>query len=1748
MRGGICLFALVLSISVVHAQNAIQIENTKQGDASWQATNLADAQPPNYTDQIEGYASFTSVNRGGQITFYVNVSTPGDSFTMNIYRMGWYGGLGARKVLSVGPLPGVQQPTCPTDATTGLIECNWAASYTLPLNSSTDPVSDWVSGVYIALLTDISSGPTNGLQRYIVFVVRDDASTSKYFFQCAVDTYQAYNNWGGKSLYAFDSANNSPATKVSFNRPYKKSYGYDGSGDFLTGWEYDTVRFLEREGYDVTYGTDLDAHENPNLLLSHQAILIVGHSEYWSSAMRTNIIAARDNKVSLGIFAADVCYWQVRFEPSVVNPSAADRTMVGYKDFATSFTAPGPDPYYAACTGTGVPLDTTKCPLVTVQWRQPPVNMPENAFVGVMFQDSPVDGDIVVPDVSNWVFNTTGLQNNGTLPGLLGYEVDSLFNNGLTPAGTVTLGASPYTTTGTPPASGASNMTVYTAASGATVFAAGSIQFGWGLDDYSRMLCCQSSRVSFAAQQMTRNLLANFIGDQPPVANPGGPYTGTALQSIQFSGTGSSDPDGTIATYQWDFGDGTTGTGSNPTHTYAVAGTYTVTLIVTDSQGSRNAATTTAAISGQPVAALSSLTLSFGNQLVGTTSAAKGVRLSNTGTAPLTIASMVATGDFAQTNNCAGSVAAGASCTITVTFTPTATGSRSGAITITDNNNGVNGSTQTVTLSGTGTAPVAGVLPASLGFGNQLLGTPSASMTTTLSNTGTAALTIASMVATGDFAQTNNCAGSVAAGASCTITVAFTPTATGSRSGAITITDNNNGVNGSTQTVTLSGMGTAPVAGVLPASLGFGNQLLGTTSAAQTVTLTNSGTATLTITSIAASGDFSQTNNCGTSVATSANCTISLTFTPTLTDARNGTLTITDNASGSPQMITLSGMGVAFGAGVSVSSLTFGSQVVGMPSAAQTVTVTNTGTALLNFSSIAASGDFSVATSGTTCSSTTPLAVGASCVIAVTFTPTAIGTRTGSLTLTDDAVTQAVALSGTGTTPGASLSPSSLTFGSQVMGAIGSAQTATLTNTGTSGLDVTGISSSGDFAQANTCGTLPAVLAPSASCAISVTFTPTATGARTGSLTVTDDASGGSQSVALSGTGTTPGVTLTPSTLTFSTQPVGSAGASQNVVLANSGTSNLNVTAISISGDFSQANSCGTLPAVVAPRGTCTFSVQFTPTAVGARTGTITITDDAGSSPQTVSLNGIGAVPRPAIAPASLTFAAQAIGAASPPQPVTLTNSSSVSLAVISTSITGANAVDFATSADTCSGTTVAPGGNCSVSVAFTPSAIGARSATLSFADNAPGSPQIVPLSGTGTDPILSLSPTTILTFSSQLMGTSSAAQTVTLTNSGNATLYITSISVSGDFAEANTCGASVTAGASCAINVTFTPTAIGSRAGTLTINDNASGSPQAVALAGSGTGPVVGLSPSSLSFSSAQVVGITSAAQTVTLSNTGNALLSITSVATSGDFAETNTCASSVVAGANCTISVTFMPMAAGSRTGTLTITDNASNSPQTVALSGTGEDFGVAVTSGTSATATVTAGASTTYTIAASPLGGFNQAITMSCTGAPSLAACSVSPASVTLDGTNSATVMVNVTTTAPTLAPPASNQRPLPPRAWPLGGWLALLGLLLATVTAVGACPDARRGCRFVAQASSACRRATLQSTMRHRGYSTAWRLALLASLLTLLGSWASCGGGGGGVIHAPGTPAGTYTLTVTATSGSLTHNIHLSLNVN
>src|SRR5207245_304362 len=322
--------------------------------------------------------------------------------------------------------------------------------------------------------------------------------------------------------------------------------------------------------------------------------------------------------------------------------------------------------------------------------------------------------------------------------------------------------------------------------------------------------------------------------------------------------------------------------------------------------------------------------------------------------------------------------------------------------------------------------------------------------------------------------------------------------------------------------------------------------------------------------------------------------------------------------------------------------------------------------------------------------------------------------------------------------------------------------------------------------------------------------------------------------------------------------------AAQNLTLTNNGGTPLNLTSITISGAqaadfaFAAGNTCPTGAGSVAPGASCTISISFTPAATGARAATVTITDDAASRPQSVSLAGMGIAPAVTLAPTNLAFGDQRLSTTSPVQTVTLTNSGTATLSITSIALAGLNPGDFAIAAGTTctNGATVVAGASCLLNLTFTPTAASARTATVTITDDAPGSPQSVSLAGTGIVPAVTLAPTN-LAFGTQRLTTTSPVQTVTLTNSGTASLSITSIALAGsnpgDLAAAagttSTNGATVVAGANSTLFRSFTPTAASARTATVTITDDAPGSPQSVSLAGMGIAPAVTLAPTNLAF-----------------------------------------------------------------------------------------------------------------------------------------------------------------------------------------------------------------------------------------------------------------------------------------------------------
>jgi hypothetical protein len=566
---------------------------------------------------IEGFATANSIQKGGSVDLKVNAAT-GSTFNIEIYRTGYYGGAEARLFSVIRNVPAVQQPACASAAsTTGLLDCsNWSVSATLTTTSN------WPSGAYVLRLVRNDTGTDN----QILLVVRDDARSSDILYGVGFSTYEAYNNYGGKSLYDFNSSGNTTdagttrAVKVSFDRPFEQPRS--GLRDWYTRNETGMVSWLEQEGYDVSYIANTDLETNGSLALGHKAYISPAHDEYVSANMRAALKNARDAGVGLFFSGSNAVYWKIRFEPD--NAGNANRTQVCYK----STQSGGPDP-------SGIPTGT---------WRDPAgANQPENALIGEMYVG---DNDttyfplvVSASQGADRIYRYTPLssQNPGTSTtignSLVGWEWDARFANGAEPNGVVTLAGSPVSGeliqnngANTTPGSTTATVTKYTAASGALVFATGTNHWARGLAPTVAGVGEPDQRI----QQVTTNVLAD-MGAQPATpasgivldnANPGPPpptgvtATATGSDSVQISWkpvTGADgynvyrslsprsggQPLGARANGSLVTGTSFTDTGLSSTTTYY----YAVTAVVSGAQSnaSADAQATTLAAAGQTI-------------------------------------------------------------------------------------------------------------------------------------------------------------------------------------------------------------------------------------------------------------------------------------------------------------------------------------------------------------------------------------------------------------------------------------------------------------------------------------------------------------------------------------------------------------------------------------------------------------------------------------------------------------------------------------------------------------------------------------------------------------------------------------------------------------------------------------------------------------------------------------------------------------------------------------------------------------------------------------------------------------------------------------------------------------------------------------------------------------------------------------------------------------------------------------------
>lgn len=455
--------------SVVDGHGAPSVvENRRAGDGEWWTGEKASA------GVIEAYASWPSVEPGGRLELHVS-TRPAARYRVTIHRLGWYGGDGGRTVArhpERGAAQGLAREAPPIGPGPSLPSCEWPVTDSIPVGA------DWVSGQYLARLV-VEGGELHGQVAFVPFVVRAPRERrADVLVQMPVTTAHAYNHWGGKSLYPSNSSDEVAAVRVSFARPFPAWHEANLNARWPFVWDLPLIRFLEREGYDVAYTTDLDTHREPWGLVGHPLVVTSGHDEYWSREMRDAFEAVRESGAGIACMGANSCYWQARFEDDA-------RTMVEYRRSAAD---PEPD-----------------AALVTQRFRDLDPPRPECLLWGVQYQDGiakpsePRDYRLAESCLDDPWLEGTGFEHPATLEGLVGYEWDALQER-LEPAGATVF----FHHEGEP--SNADAVRHRTPAGG-VVFAAGSLQFSWGLDEWA-----QAGRADPRLQRFMRNALDEMIG------------------------------------------------------------------------------------------------------------------------------------------------------------------------------------------------------------------------------------------------------------------------------------------------------------------------------------------------------------------------------------------------------------------------------------------------------------------------------------------------------------------------------------------------------------------------------------------------------------------------------------------------------------------------------------------------------------------------------------------------------------------------------------------------------------------------------------------------------------------------------------------------------------------------------------------------------------------------------------------------------------------------------------------------------------------------------------------------------------------------------------------------------------------------------------------------------------------------------------------------------------------------------------
>jgi len=967
-----------------------------------------------------------------------------------------------------------------------------------------------------------------------------------------------------------------------------------------------------------------------------------------------------------------------------------------------------------------------------------------------------------------------------------------------------------------------------------------------------------------------------------------------------------------------------------------------------------------------------------------------------------------------------------------------------------------------------------------------------------LRNPGSVDLHISGIVlGNGLVTRGGNCSNTVPAGTSCVLTVS---NALGNlAAGTVTITsDAQPAVQAFTITLPQGAVANSPVGEFLYFSATptfFPPELTGNATSPRTFTVSNVGTTNATITGVFANGGTAQTNNCPSTLVPGASCTVQATVTA---GAGQPSLRFTYDVGGfkdyelfvpvSNTQFLLSTLGISF----NIQEV----QGIAIP---RTITVTNTGNSGFSVPAPVLTGDPEFTLAGNTC--VAPLAAHQSCAVAVQFNPVIAGSRSALL----DIAGSQVQLFGQGEFNSViQLSPLQLNFFPVIVHRSPTTQGLTLTNTSASAVAIAGFTFSlPDYSETDDClGAVPA----NGSCTVLVGFSAQALGPRDAAMTINFLGGSVSQTLTLAGgVGVTP-LDVSPASLNFGSALTGTTSPSQGVLLGNGRQGTAQDYTLTIAGDFviSQNVCANPMPGFFG----CFIQISFAPKTPGPQQGTLTVSYPGITETSVITLNGTG-IDTAAVVSLPATFDVGSTPVATAAQrPVTISNIGNAALTISGFSLSGTNASDFSVAPGQCA--TVAAGATCSIQVGFNPAAPLQKQATLTISDNGLNNPHSLTLTGTGVGPSIGLPAPTFI--GQVLLGNFTKDQ-ILISNGGNADLLISSLSVAGpnasDFkADVGLC-ATMHSASTCLISVTFTPSATGTRNANIIFNDNQVGSPHSFAVSGNGLGSAYSVPPA-LDFGS-QIL-LTTHSQVLTVTNSGNLPLEISSVVATGDFSASQTCFS-VAAGASCTITVAFSPAAVGGRTGTITITDNTSSASRLINLTGNGIDFELSGNVAGSLSTTVASGQPANYNLAVGGAGGFSGSVGLACSGAPLSATCTVTPSTIQLAANGSSPFTVAVTTQKVISALTV-------PQVFVAGfGLISFLGLIPMLLSR------------------------KLRDLLRPRGVAA---LSILL-VLTCIGA-AGCGGGGGGPTPqhvVQNTPPGTYALTVTATSAGVSRQINLTL---